>query len=165
MGRWRKRAVAAAGALDLEEAMDGVGEDDEGGAGRRSGGVSGGSGVTVGQVALAVEDVERATAFYRDVVGLPFLFAAPPGLAFFDGGGVRIMLSRPEGDGASGPPGSILYYRVGDVAAAHERLTGGGAACVGEPHVVHRTDAMELWMGFYRDTEGNTFAAMEERTA
>lgn len=119
--------------------------------------------VSVGQIALVVDDVERATAFYRDVVGVPFLFAAPPGLAFFDGGGVRIMLSRPEGEGASGPPGSILYYRVPSVAAAHTRLDAGGAETVGEPHVVHRTDAMELWMGFYRDTEGNTFATMEER--
>lgn len=119
--------------------------------------------VTVGQIALVVEDVERATAFYRDVVGLPFLFAAPPGLAFFDGGGVRIMISRPEGEGASGPPGSILYYRVPDVEVAHSRLTGGGAGSIGQPHVVHRTEGMELWMGFYRDPEGNTFATMEER--
>lgn len=73
------------------------------------------------------------------------------------------MISRPEGEGASGPPGSVLYYRMGDVDTAHARLIDGGARPIGEPHVVHRTEATELWMGFYRDTEGNMFATMEER--
>ena len=120
--------------------------------------------VGLGQVAILVEDVERATAFYRDVLGLTHLFSAPPGLAFFDCGGVRLMLSAPEGEGSSGPPGSILYYRVSDVEDTHARLSDAGARVVAEPHVVHRTEGGELWMGFYGDTEGNVLATMEERT-
>ena len=116
----------------------------------------------IGQIAVTVVDIERATAFYRDVLGLPHLFSAPPGLSFFQCGQVRLMLSTSE-DEALAPPGSILYYAGVDLAAGHGRLAEAGAEVVSEPHAVHRTDAMELWMGFYRDTEGNTFALMEER--
>ncbi len=117
----------------------------------------------IGQIAVPVEDVDRATTFYKEVLGLKHLFSAPPGLAFFDCGGVRLMLSRPEGEGSSGPPGSILYYRVPDIGGMHERLVAQDTSVVGEPHVVHKTESMELWMGFYGDTEGNVFATMDER--
>lgn len=117
----------------------------------------------IGQVALHVQDVERATAFYRDVLGLAHLFSAPPGLSFLQCGEVRIMLSEEGGaDGDSGK--SILYYAVGDVEAAHQTLMEGGAEEVSGPHSVHRTDRTDLWMAFYRDTEGNFFATMRERS-
>lgn len=116
----------------------------------------------IGQIALVVEDLERATAFYRDVVGLEFLFSAEPDMAFFRCGDVRLMLSTPDEDGAD-PAGSILYYDVDDLNRAHASLASAGAAVERAPAAVHRTERGELWMGFYRDSEGRLFATMEER--
>ncbi|MEQ8329835.1 MAG: VOC family protein [Longimicrobiales bacterium] len=133
------------------------------GDGREGGGPAGGATPThIGQIALTVRDIERATEFYRDVVGLPHLFSAPPGLSFFQCGEVRLMLSAAE-DPALAPPGSILYYAGADLDAAHRRFVEAGTEVVGEPHVVHRTESMELWIGFYRDPEGNMLGFMEER--
>jgi methylmalonyl-CoA/ethylmalonyl-CoA epimerase len=115
----------------------------------------------IGQVAIPVEDLERAVGFYRDVLRLPLLFRAPPGLAFFDCGGVRLMLSRPEGEGAPGAAG-LLYYVVGDLAAAHDDLAGRGVEFLDPPHLVARLPDHELWMAFCRDSEGNTLALMSE---
>jgi len=114
----------------------------------------------IGQIAINVQDVERATAFYRDVLALPFLFAAP-GLAFFDCGGVRLMLSRPEKPEFD-HPASILYYKVEDITAAHQRLAERGARFEGEPHVVHKAGDHDLWMAFLHDSEGNLLALMSE---
>lgn len=111
------------------------------------------------QVAVNAKDLDRATAFYRDVLGLPFLFAAPPGLAFFDAGGVRMMLARPERPGDDHAT-SILYYEVPDIAAAYEELKSRGAAFDGSPHVVHRDAGHELWLAALHDTEGNPLALM-----
>ncbi len=116
---------------------------------------------TLGQVAIRVHDVGRATAFYRDQLGLPLLFEFT-GLAFFRCGDVRLMLSRaekPEFD----HPGSILYYRVSDVEATFTELTSRGVEFVDTPHVVHRTPASELWMAFFHDSEGNHAALMAEK--
>ena len=115
----------------------------------------------IGQVAVVAQDVPRATRFYRDVLGLRLLFEAPPGLAFFDCGGVRLMLSPPEGEhapGASAP----LYYEVADIDAAHEVLRARGARFEREPHVVAALGAHDLWMAFLRDSEGNLLALMSE---
>jgi len=113
----------------------------------------------IGQIAITVQDVDRATAFYRDTLGMAHLFSAP-GMAFFDCSGVRLMLSLPEGSdpGAS----SILYYRVDDARRAAATLESRGVDFEGEPHVVHRTDTHELWMAFFRDSEGNMMALMSE---
>jgi methylmalonyl-CoA/ethylmalonyl-CoA epimerase len=116
----------------------------------------------IGQIAQTVHDVEGATAFYRDRLGLRFLFAAPPGLAFFDCGGVRLMLSRPD-SAELDHPGSVLYFRVEDVPAAHEVLVGRGVTFIDEPHVVHRAADYDLWMTFFRDPEGNMLALMAEK--
>jgi methylmalonyl-CoA/ethylmalonyl-CoA epimerase len=108
------------------------------------------------QISVNVKDLGRAKAFYRDVLKLPFLFEAPR-LAFFDAGGVRLMLSppeRPEFD----HPGSILYYQVEDIGRAHEELLSRGVRFDGKPHVVHRDAHHELWMASFKDTEGNTAA-------
>ena len=112
------------------------------------------------QIAVIVRDLERAVAFYRDALGMTFLFRAPPGLAFFDCGGVRLMLSPAEGDGASG--NSIIYYAVDDISAAHAILAGRGVRFVGEPHVIARMPDHDLWLAEFRDSEDNTLALMSE---
>ena len=116
---------------------------------------------TLGQLVINVHDLDRATAYYRDTLGLPLLFQFP-GLAFFRCGEVRFMLSRaekPEFD----HPGSILYYKVPDVVATHAALSARGVAFVDQPHVVHRAETYELWMAFFTDSEGNTAAVMAEK--
>lgn len=117
----------------------------------------------IGQIAIRAKDLPRATAFYRDALGLPFLFAAP-GLAFFQVGGVRLMLGGAESaefDHAS----SVLYFDVTDILAVHRTLAGRGVHFRDEPHAVHRQGDRALWMSFLDDGEGNLFAIMEWRAA
>jgi len=114
----------------------------------------------LGQIAIVVKDVQRATAFYRDILGLRFLFAAGQ-LAFFDCGGVRLMLDRPEKPEFD-HPSSILYFSVPDIQAAHQRLVSSGVAIVEVPHIVAPMPDHDLWMSFFRDTEGNVMALMSE---
>ncbi|HVS03874.1 MAG TPA: VOC family protein [Thermoanaerobaculia bacterium] len=113
----------------------------------------------IGQIHVAVGDVDRAVAFYRDVLGMPLLFRFP-GMAFFDCGGVRLYLAAAEGEEPLGT--SILYYRVADIAAAAAELEGRGVSFDSRPHVVHRDERHELWIGFFRDSEGNRLALMSE---
>lgn len=115
---------------------------------------------SIGQIAINVQDVERATAFYRDSLGLKFLFSAGP-LVFFDADGVRLMLSRaesPEHD----HPGSILYFKVADIYAMHAALKERGVRFEDEPHRVADMGSYELWMAFFRDSEGNLLSIMGE---
>jgi methylmalonyl-CoA/ethylmalonyl-CoA epimerase len=117
---------------------------------------------SIGQIAVNVRDTARARAFYRDVLGLKHLFDAGPNLAFFQCGGVRLMLSpasKPEYD----HPGSIIYYKVKDLAATHAAMAGRGAAFEQAPHLVANMPDHELWMAFLHDSEGNLLALMEER--
>lgn len=117
----------------------------------------------IGQIAIPVRDVERATEFYRDVLGLEHLFSAPPGLSFFRCGEVRLMLAQPEPEEGGGEGGgTLLYYSVDDPREAHAGLQAGGAEVVAQPHVVHRSGGDELWIGFYRDSEGTMFGTMAE---
>jgi methylmalonyl-CoA/ethylmalonyl-CoA epimerase len=117
----------------------------------------------IGQIAITVQDVERAVEFYRDKLGLPLLFRAPPGLAFFDCGGVRLMLSRAEGNAdVQGVGSSVLYYVVDDIAAAHTVLSTNGVKFVADPHVVAKMPDHDLWMAFFHDSEGNLLALMHE---
>jgi methylmalonyl-CoA/ethylmalonyl-CoA epimerase len=115
----------------------------------------------IGQIAIACHDVPRATVFYRDVVGLPFLFETT-GLAFFDCGGVRLMLSRVEQPELA-PPGSVLYFKTTDLEAATSALAAAGATIEQQPHLIARMSDHELWMSFWRDTEGNMMAFMQEK--
>jgi methylmalonyl-CoA/ethylmalonyl-CoA epimerase len=121
-----------------------------------------GIGIThLGQIAVNAKDVERAAAFYQDILGLKLLFKAPPGLAFFDCGGVRLMLDRaekPEFD----HPSSILYFAVPDITAAHGKLKKSGVRFEDEPHVIAKMPTHDLWMTFFRDSEGNLMALMSE---
>lgn len=115
----------------------------------------------IGQIAVVATDVGRATRFYRDVLGLRLLFEAPPGLAFFDCGGVRLMISASEGSAAAGAS-SIVYYVVADIHAAHDLLTGRGVQFEGAPHLIARMPDHDLWMAFLRDSEGNLLGLMSE---
>lgn len=117
---------------------------------------------SIGQIAINVKDTARARAFYRDVLGLRHLFDAGPSLAFFQCGGVRLMLSPPSG-GEHDHPGSIIYYKVADLAATHAAMAAKGAAFEQAPHRVATMPDHELWMAFLRDSEGNLLALMEEK--
>jgi methylmalonyl-CoA/ethylmalonyl-CoA epimerase len=114
----------------------------------------------IGQIAINAHDVDRATAFYRDVLALPHLFRAGP-LSFFNCAGVRLMLSPPEKPEFD-HPASILYFQVGDIHAAFKRLKSAGVKFEDEPHLVARMPTHELWMSFFHDTEGNLLALMSE---
>ena len=115
---------------------------------------------SIGQIAIPVHDVDRAVAFYRDVLGLDFLFDAGP-LAFLMCGDVRIMLTRPESKELD-HPSSILYFRVDDIDARFRDLVAAGVTPQGQPHLIHRHEESgdEEWMAFFDDSEGNTLALM-----
>jgi methylmalonyl-CoA/ethylmalonyl-CoA epimerase len=115
----------------------------------------------LGQIQVRAHDVERAAAFYQNVLGLKLLFKAPPGLAFFDCGGVRIMIDKPEKaefDHAS----SILYFAVPDIQSAHAQMKQNGVRFEDEPHMIARMPDHDLWMTFFRDSEDNLLALMSE---
>ena len=114
----------------------------------------------IGQIAIPVRDLERAVTFYADTLGLRLLFRAPPGLAFLDCGGVRLMLSAPA-PGESAAAG-IIYYVVADLPAAYTALSARGVRFVDAPHRVARLPDHELWMAFCRDSEDNLLALMSE---
>lgn len=113
------------------------------------------------QIALVVHDTRRAIAFYRDLLGLTLLFEAPPAMAFFDCGGVRLMLSPPSSPDVD-HPASILYYDVADVRVAHAALSARGVQFRTPPHLVHRAATHELWMAFLADPDGNVLALVSE---
>jgi methylmalonyl-CoA/ethylmalonyl-CoA epimerase len=115
----------------------------------------------IGQIAVPVRDIERAVAFYRDTLGMQFLFQAPPGLAFFDCGGVRLMLDAPA-KVQSENHSSILYFKVPDIHAAFTALAERGVAFVQEPHLIAKMPDHELWMAFFRDPDSNLLALMSE---
>lgn len=114
----------------------------------------------IGQIAINVHDVDRAIAFYRDVLGLPLLFTAGA-LAFFDCGGVRLMLSRPEKPEFD-HPSSILYFTVPDIASAHRQMLSAGAPFEDTPHLIAKMPTHDLWMTHFRDPEQNLLALMCE---
>ena len=115
----------------------------------------------IGQIAIPVHDIPRALAFYRDLLGLPVLFEAPPTMAFLDCGGVRLMLTIPEGP--HDHPSSILYFTVADLGAAYETLRERGVEFIDAPHIIARLATGELWMAFIRDPDGNVMGLMHER--
>ena len=118
----------------------------------------------IGQIAMTVEDLPRAVAFYRDVLGMRFLFEAPPSLAFFDCGGVRLMMSPPEQEGqAAGQRfNAVLYYTVDDIQQSARELEARGVVFEQAPHRVAKLPHADLWMGFFRDMDHNLLAIMSE---
>jgi|SRR5262245_2066403 len=115
----------------------------------------------LGQVSVRAKDLPRALAFYRDVLGLRLLFEAPPHLAFFDCGGVRLMLSLPE-KAEFDHAGSILYYRVADIAESAAALQAAGVVFEEQPRKIAALADHDLWIGAFRDSEGNLLALMSE---
>jgi predicted enzyme related to lactoylglutathione lyase len=114
----------------------------------------------VGQIYMRAVDLRRATAFYRDTLSVPFLFEVPR-MAFFDLAGVRLMLGEPE-EKAFDHPGSILYFDVPDLRAAHAELSRRGVAFDSAPHLIADLGNRELWMAFFKDSEDNQLALMSE---
>lgn len=114
------------------------------------------------QIGITVSEVSTALVFYRDVLGLNFLFSAGPNLAFLEAGGIRLMLSTPQGAGAVGQ-NSILYFKVTDIAAAHAAIVGRGARDERAPQLTAKMPDHELRAAFVRDPDGNLIGLMEEK--
>ena len=114
------------------------------------------------QIAVTVGDVDVALGFYRDILGLTSLFRAGPDLAFLEAGGIRIMLSTPQGAGAV-QANSILYFKVTDIVATHAVLVERGATNERAPQLAAKMSDHELWTGFLRDPDGNLVGLMEEK--
>jgi methylmalonyl-CoA/ethylmalonyl-CoA epimerase len=115
---------------------------------------------TIRQIHINVKDLARATAFYRDTLGMKLLFEFP-GMAFFDAGGVRLYLGLADNP-AIDHPASILYYLVTDIVATHDALVAKGVDVVAEPRFIAPMPDHDLWLADYRDSEGNIFALMSE---
>ena len=116
---------------------------------------------SIGQIAIRVKDTRRAVAFYKDTLGLPHLFSAG-NLAFFNCGGVRLMLDiaeKPEFD----HPSSILYFKVADIEEAHGTLVSRGVRFEQGPVLTARMPDHDLWLAFFRDSEENLLALMCEK--
>lgn len=116
----------------------------------------------IGQIAITVRDVGTALPFYRDILGLPFLFSPSPNLAFLQAGSVRIMLTTPQGAGSVGN-NSILYFKVADIMKAYAEVVRRGAANERTPALTARMPDHELWLAFVRDPDGNLVGLMEEK--
>lgn len=112
----------------------------------------------IGQIAVLVKDVERATEFYRDKLAMKYLFTAG-NLAFFDCGGVRLMLDKTDKVEAGT---SIIYFKVREIHEAHEQMKARGVEFVDKPHLIAKLPDHDLWMTFFRDSEGNLLGLMSE---
>ena len=115
----------------------------------------------IGQISVTIHDLARAVAFYRDTLGMKHLFSAGT-MAFFDCGGIRLMLAIPEKPEFD-HPSSILYFKVDDIERAAETLSARGVTFEAKPHLVAKLPAHDLWLGFFRDSENNLLALMCEK--
>ena len=116
---------------------------------------------TIGQIAVNAHDLERATNFYRDSLGMKHLFSVPPKMAFFDCDGLRLMLSLPEKPEFD-HPSSVLYFKVENIQQASQTLHDRGVQFVEQPLLVANMGTYDLWMAFFRDSENNLLALMSE---
>ncbi len=114
----------------------------------------------IGQIAISVNDLERATSFYRDKLGMKYLFTAN-GMAFFDNGGIRLLLTRLE-KASSGPTGFVVYFKVGDIHEAYRTLTARGVRFEEEPELAARTEKFDLWLACFKDPENNNLCLLSE---
>ena len=115
----------------------------------------------IAQLLIPVDDFDKGVAFYRDVLGIPFLFAAPPQMAFFNCSGVRLLVGVHE-PGRTPQRGSAIYFQVPNIAAVFASLKEKGVHFLAEPHIVHRTPSSELWLAEFTDPDGNQLALMSE---
>lgn len=119
--------------------------------------------LSIGQIAINVKDLPRAVQFYRDVLGIPFMFEAPPSLAFFRAGDISLMLGSAESPEFD-HPSSVLYFNSDDILHSHTALKERGVNFRDEPHRIHTAGNRELWMSFFDDSEGNILAIQQWRT-
>lgn len=117
---------------------------------------------SIGQIAVAVSDLESAKRFYLDVLGLDLLFEAPPGLVFFDCGGIRLMVTTQQGEGKDHTT-SVIYYKVDDIDLATQAIQSKGVVFEREPQLAAKMPDHELWIGFLRDPDDNLVGIMAER--
>jgi methylmalonyl-CoA/ethylmalonyl-CoA epimerase len=113
----------------------------------------------IAQVAISVHDITRATAFYRDTLGLPLLLETPE-MVFFQAGDIRLMLGIAERE--HGTHSSIVYFKVDDVMFAHRALRERGVVFTHDPRIVHRGQKTDVWLAFFHDPDGNSLALMSE---
>lgn len=115
------------------------------------------------QIAIPVNSVDEAKVFYRDTLGLRHLFDAPPGLSFFDCGGVQLMLAGPAAQGKDGnQQHAVLFYDVSDIKQTHARIKSSGAKSLAEPRVIARMNGREIWVGELSDGQGNVVGLMSD---
>ena len=115
----------------------------------------------IGQIFVNVKDLDRAIAFYRDILGMTFLFEAPPNMAFFDCGGIRLMLGIADRSDLD-HPASIIYYKVADIERVYETFKARGVEFIVKPHLVAPMPDYDLWLADFKDSEGNFLALMSE---
>jgi methylmalonyl-CoA/ethylmalonyl-CoA epimerase len=115
----------------------------------------------IGQIFVNVKDLDRAIAFYRDILGMTFLFEAPPNMAFFDCGGIRLILGIPDRSDLD-HPASIIYYKVADIERVYETFKARGVEFIVKPHLVAPMPDYDLWLADFKDSEGNFLALMSE---
>jgi len=115
----------------------------------------------IGQIFVNAKDLDRAIKFYRDLLGMTFLFEAPPQMAFFDCGGIRIMLGVPDKPELD-HPASIIYYKVEEIERVYETFKAAGVEFIVAPHLVAQMPTYDLWLADFRDSEGNILALMSE---
>ena len=116
---------------------------------------------TITQLLIPIDEFERGVAFYRDVLGIPFLFSAPPQMAFFNCGGIRLLVGvMPAGQKAQ--RGSAIYFQVPDIHAVYSSLKEKGVHFMAAPHIVNRTPKSELWLAEFTDPDGNQLSLMAE---
>lgn len=116
---------------------------------------------SIGQISVRVHDLDNATDFYKNTLGLTLIFKVPNMMSFFDCNGVRIMLAVPT-SAEFDHPGSVIYYRVPDIHTAYTALTDSGVSFTHEPHSVGKMGAVDVWMAFFKDPDGNVLAIMSE---
>ena len=115
------------------------------------------------QIAIPVNSVDEAKAFYRDTLGLRHLFDAPPALSFFDCGGVQLMLAGPDAQGKDGDQQhAVLFYDVSDIKTTHARIKSAGAKCLEEPRIITRMNGREIWISSISDGQGNVVGLMSD---
>lgn len=115
------------------------------------------------QIAIPVHDVDKAKAFYKDVLGLTHLFDAPPALSFFDCGGVRLMLCGPAAQGKDGDSQhAVLFYDSSDIKKTYAAMTAAGAGSLAEPHIIARMNGREVWVAEMSDGQGNAVSLISE---
>lgn len=118
-------------------------------------------GATVAQLLIPVADLDRAVAWYRDTLGVPYLFSAPPQMAFFQCGDTRLLVGVPESPGHRACA-STVYFRVADIHAVHATLVDRDVRFAVPPHVVHKAATHDLWLAEFQDPDGNHLALMSE---